>query len=43
ALKALEYVQNGGTDVDHAPECQCIWALMDAVDHYIPEPKRATD
>ena len=43
ALKALEYVHNGGTDVDHAPECQCIWALMDAVDHYIPEPKRATD
>ena len=43
ALKALEYVANGGTDVDHAPECQCIWALMDAVDHYIPEPKRATD
>ena len=43
ALKALEYVQNGGTDVDHAPECQCIWALMDAVGHYIPEPKRATD
>ena len=43
ALKALEYVQNGGTDVDHAPECQCIWAMMDAVDHYIPEPKRATD
>ena len=43
ALKALEYVQNGGTDVDHAPECQCIWALMDAVHHYIPEPKRATD
>ena len=43
ALKALEYVQNGGTDVNHAPECQCIWALMDAVDHYIPEPKRATD
>ena len=43
ALKALEYVQNGGTDVAHAPECQCIWALMDAVDHYIPEPKRATD
>ena len=43
ALKALEYVANGGTDVDNAPECQCIWALMDAVDHYIPEPKRATD
>ena len=43
ALKALEYVQNGGTEVDNAPECKCIWELMDAVDHYIPEPKRATD
>ena len=43
ALKALEYVQNGGTDVDNAPECKCIWELMDAVDNYIPEPKRATD
>ena len=43
ALKALEYVQNGGTDVHNAPECKCIWELMDAVDHYIPEPKRATD
>ena len=43
ALKALEYVQNGGTDVDNAPECKCIWELMDVVDHYIPEPKRATD
>ncbi len=43
ALKALEYVQNGGTDVDNAPECKCIWELMDAGDHYIPEPKRATD
>ena len=43
ALKALEYVQNGGNDVDNAPECKCIWELMDAVDHYIPEPKRATD
>ena len=43
ALKALEYIQNGGTDVDNAPECKCIWELMDAVDSYIPEPKRATD
>jgi elongation factor Tu len=43
ALKALEYVQNGGTDVDTAEECKCIWELMDAVDTYIPEPKRATD
>ena len=43
ALKALEYIQNGGTDVDNAPECKCIWELMDAVDTYIPEPARATD
>ena len=25
ALKALEYVQNGGTDPKEAPECQCIF------------------
>jgi len=43
ALKVLEYLQNGGTDVDNAPECKCIWELMDAVDNYIPEPARATD
>ena len=43
ALKVLEYLQNGGTDVDNAPECKCIWELMDAVDNYIPEPERATD
>ena len=43
ALKVLEYLQNGGTDVDNAPECKCIWELMDAVDSYIPEPERATD
>ncbi len=43
ALKALEYVANGGTDVDNAPECKCIWELMNAVDTYIPEPQRATD
>ena len=43
ALKALEYLQNGGTDVDNAPECKCIWELMDAVDSYIPEPERATN
>ena len=43
ALKALEYVTNGGTDVKAAPECQCIFALMDAVDEYIPAPERATD
>ena len=43
ALKTLEYLQNGGTDVDNALECKCIWELMDAVDSYIPEPERATD
>ena len=43
ALKALEYIQNGGTDVDNAPECKCIWELMNAVDEYIPTPQRATD
>ncbi len=43
ALKVLEYLQNGGTDVDNEPCCKCIWELMDAVDSYIPEPARATD
>ena len=43
ALKALEYVQNGGTDPKNAPECKCIFELMEAVDSYIPEPQRETD
>lgn len=43
ALKCLEYIQNGGTDVDNAPECKPIWELMAAVDSYIPAPQRATD
>ena len=43
ALKALEYVMNGGTDCEHAPECQCIYELMDAVDSYIPTPERDND
>ena len=43
ALKALEYMMNDGSDPKHAPECQCIYELMDAVDSYIPEPKRAMD
>ena len=43
ALKALEYVMNGGTDCEHAPECQCIFELMDAVDSYIPTPERDND
>ena len=43
ALKALEYVQNGGKDAANAPECQCIFELMNAVDNYIPDPERAKD
>jgi elongation factor Tu len=43
ALKALEYVQNGGKDAKNAPECKCIFELMDAVDNYIPDPERAID
>ena len=43
ALKALEYMQNDGSDPRHAPECQCIYELMDAVDSYIPNPERDED
>jgi elongation factor Tu len=44
ALKALEYMTiGGGADVQNAPECKCIFELMDAVDSYIPDPERATD
>ena len=34
---------NGGTDVKNAPECKCIFELMEAVDSYIPNPERDTD
>ena len=43
ALKALEYIQNGGTDPKNAPECACIYELMNEVDTYIPTPERASD
>ena len=43
ALKALEYMMNGGTDPKSAPECQCIFELMDNVDSYIPSPERDAD
>ena len=43
ALKALEYMMNGGTDPKSAPECQCIFELMDQVDSYIPSPERDAD
>jgi elongation factor Tu len=37
ALKALE-AEDG-----NSPDVKCIWDLMDAVDNYIPQPKRDTD
>jgi elongation factor Tu len=43
ALKALEYMQNDGSDPKNAPECKCIFDLMEAVDSYIPTPERAVD
>jgi len=39
ALKALE---STSTDIN-APEYQCIWELMQAVDDYIPQPARPKD
>ena len=43
ALKALEYMTNDGSDPHNAPEYQCIYQLMEAVDTYIPAPERDTD
>jgi len=43
ALQALEYLTNGGEDVENAPECKCIFELMEAVDSYIPTPERDVD
>ena len=40
ALKALEAAQAGNID---SPDCKCIFELIDALDTYIPEPKRETD
>jgi len=42
ALMALEALM-AGKDAKTAPECECIFKLMDEVDAYIPEPERATD
>ena len=39
ALKALECTSKD----PNAPEYQCIWELMDAVDSYIPTPVRETE
>ena len=40
ALKALEAAQAGNVDGE---DCKCIFELMDAVDNYIPDPKRNED
>ena len=40
ALKALEAAQAGKAD---DPACKCIEELLNAIDTFIPEPKRATD
>jgi elongation factor Tu len=42
ALRAMEALV-AGKNAKEAPECQCIFELMDAVDSYIPTPERATD
>jgi elongation factor Tu len=39
ALKALESAATDPT----APEFECIWELMNAVDSYVPQPVRETD
>ncbi|MCL1796643.1 MAG: elongation factor Tu [Clostridia bacterium] len=43
ALKAMEYLVEGGTDAENEPLCKPILELMAAVDSYIPSPERATD
>jgi elongation factor Tu len=42
ALQALNAATNPATPVD-APEFKCIMELVDAIDTYIPEPKREID
>ncbi len=39
ALKAMEST----SEDPNAPEYQCIWQLMEAIDSYIPEPERPKD
>jgi len=38
----LKVLESTSTDA-HAPEYECIWELMNAVDEYIPTPERTTD
>ena len=42
ALQAMNALIEGKAAKD-APECKCIYELMDAVDKYIPTPERAVD
>jgi elongation factor Tu len=42
ALQAMEALV-AGKNANEAPECKCIFELMDAVDSYIPTPERAAD
>jgi elongation factor Tu len=42
ALQALEAL-TAGKNAEDAPECKCIFELMDAVDATIPDPERASD
>jgi elongation factor Tu len=42
ALKALDAALEND-DVKDNPDCKCIFELMDAVDSYIPDPKRESD
>ncbi len=38
----LKVLESASSD-PHAPEYECIWELMNAVDSYIPTPERTTD
>ncbi len=38
----LKVLESSSSD-PHAPEYECIWELMNAVDSYIPTPERTTD
>ena len=42
ALQAMNALLEG-KNAKEAPECKCIFELMDAVDSYIPTPERASD
>ncbi len=42
ALQAMEALV-AGKKAEDAPECACLFELMDAVDSYIPTPERAVD